>query len=243
LAFYKVTMNENEGHERVCLYNKGCNFRCIGCAYKVPNAGIGPSESEKEIGAKQIIEALRKIGATKVHFIGGEPLINADLIKIAEFAHEELGAKTAIGHSNGSKRIPDFIDEATVSIKAVDDAVHRAYTGMSNSSVLANFKDAYERGIKMKASTVLIPGIVSIKEVGGIAAFVADIDGRIPFHITAYMPVPDAGLRAPTEQEVGGAVLAAKKHLINVSGSALNAESFSKTKAMNPAFRSHRVEV
>ena len=243
VAFYKVTMNGNEGHEKMCVYNKGCNFRCLGCAYKVPNAGIGPSDSEREIGTQQVIELLRKKGARRVHFIGGEPLINADLARIAEFAHEELEATTVIGHSNGSKRVPDFIDEATISIKAFDDVVHKAYTGVSNGQVLTNFKDAYERGVKMKASTVLIPGIITPEEVEGIAVFISELDRRIPFHITAYMPVPDVGLRAPSDGEMGAAVLAAKRHLSNVSGSMLDAKTFSAMKEKDPAFRSHKIDL
>jgi len=243
LTFYKVTMNGNEGHERVCVHNKGCNFHCLGCAYKVPNAGIGPSDSDREIGTQQVIETLWKMNVKRVHFVGGEPLINSDLARVAEFAHEELGATTVIGHSNGSKRVPDFIDEATISIKALDSAIHKAYTGMPNKQVLKNFKDAYERGIKLKSSTVLIPRLVTTEEVERIARFISKIDSSIPFHITAYMPVPEVELWAPSEGEVNAAMSAAKRHLINVSGSVLSAEAFSTRKVTNPSFCSQIVEI
>lgn len=241
LGFYKVTKNGNKGHEKVCIYNNGCNFNCIGCAYKIPSIGISRSDMKVEITAQQIMNALASTGTKRVHFIGGEPLTNNNLPKVAEYAHEVLGATTVIGHSNGSVRVPEYIDEASISIKAIDCGIHREYTGNPNDGVLTNFKDAYDRGVKLKASTVLIPSLVTVEEVERIAEYIAWIDKEIPFHITAYMPVPGVNLRAPSNYELNAASSAARKHLRNVVSAALDADSFAAMKRNDPSFVSQTV--
>ena len=242
MAFYKITSNRNEGQEKVCIYNKGCNFHCIGCAYKITSAWIGPSDSDAIIDAANIVKILKKIKPKRIHFLGGEPTLNTHLSPIAKFAHEGLGAITELGHSNGSGRVPDYIDEASISIKAFDEGVHRRYTGVSNEHVLENFADAYDRGIILRASTVLIPDIIPAEEIEQIARFVAQVDARIPFHITAYIPVPGVSIRAPTPIEIQQAMASAKKHLKNVTSTQLTVDGLVNLKATNPSFRSERVD-
>ena len=241
--FYKITSNRNVGLEKVCVYNKGCNFKCLGCAYKTTAAEIDQSAFDAPIETAKIKDALLAMNPKRVHFLGGEPTINSELGVVAEFAHEELGATTEIGHSNGSGKIPSFIDETSISIKAFDENLHYQYTGVSNKKVLANFKDAYDRGITLRASTVLIPGMVTAEEVERIAHFVAEIDSNIPFHITAYIPVPGVSLRAPKINEIQEAVVASNKHLKHVSSTLLSATEFARFKKTNPLYISEQVEL
>jgi pyruvate formate lyase activating enzyme len=149
----------------------------------------------------------------RVHFLGGEPTTNPLLPQLARFAHEELGAFTKLGHSNGSGRIPDYVDGASFSIKALSPNIHEEYTGFSNEEVLRHFADAYYRGLQVTASSVLIPGIIDTEEIERLAEFVASLDRRIPFHITAYMPVPGAPYFAPTVEEVKRARDISKRYL------------------------------
>jgi len=240
LTFYKITLNENCGSSRICIYNSGCNFKCVGCAYKINPAEMAES-CAKALDESRIIGILASLRPKRVHFLGGEPTSNPALSRIAKFAHEELGAVTKIGHSNGSIRMPDYIDEASISIKAYDERAHFAYTGTTNKSVLANFRDAYERGIRLEASTVLIPEIVTTDEVERIAEFVASIDPEIGFHITAYIPVPGITLKPPTPQELSIAVRDAKKHLKKVNFRQLTIEGRAELKKTDPSFCSVQI--
>lgn len=237
MGFYKVTLN-NYGASRVCVYNSGCNFNCLGCAYKL----VGRDrDSSGCLNYGDIIEKLMAIRPDRVHFLGGEPTTNSQLTDLAEFAHENLGATTKIGHSNGSGRIPDCIDEASISIKAYDDNLHKFYTGTSNVTVLENFRDAFERGITLHASTVLIPGLIETGEIAKISSFIANIDPAIPLHITGYIPVPSLPWRAPTDRELLDAVRASRSYLQSVNYNLLNSEEFSKVKVESPIFRSQRL--
>jgi pyruvate formate lyase activating enzyme len=241
LGFYKITFNMNDGCSRVCLHNSGCNFKCVGCAYKITGAKLGPSPSDRTLEGERIVEILSELRPKRVHFLGGEPTINPELGRITRFAREELGAITKIGHTNGSGRIPEFIDEAAVSIKAYNERLHWMYTGMSNKNVLSNFADAYDRGVKLEVSTVLIPGVIPVEEVERVAEFVARIDRGIKFHITGYIPVPGVPWRSPTPEEMEEAARAARGHLTEVRARRLSVQELAGLRITDPSFRSTRV--
>ncbi|MBC7119980.1 MAG: radical SAM protein [Candidatus Methanosuratus sp.] len=239
MAFCKITLNTNNGTSRVCIYNEGCNFNCLGCAYKMKSRSGRPAKGGLE--REKIVRILAELKPGRVHFIGGEPTLNPDLVRIARFAHEDLGAITKIGHTNGSGRIPEFIDEANFSIKAYDEQLHRMYTGISNRQVLSNFADAYKRGIKLEAGTVMIPGLVSVEEIGRIAEFVAGLDRSISLHITGYIPVPGSPWRSPTASEMEEAMHAAQRHLDRISGRLLDTHGFNELRFKDPSFNSTEV--
>lgn len=220
MAFYKITYNPH--FKRANLYGWSCNFRCRGCSYKLKS----PYEGEPFLSLEKVKEVLRGLDIEKVHFLGGEPTTNPDLPEIARFAHNELGAYTKIGHSNGSNMPPQDIDATSVSIKAYTDALHIDYTGVSNATALKNFAEAYRLGIKLDASSVFIPGYIACDEIERIARFIAGVDPNIPYHIVGYVPVPGVAWRRPTYGEMEEAAAIASKYLASVTFSHLNLEDF-----------------
>jgi pyruvate formate lyase activating enzyme len=85
-------------------------------------------------------------------------------------------------------------------VKAFDERLHVALTGSSNRRTLDNFRRAAERVREradpplVMASTLLVPGYVTPKEVGRIAHWIADIDPDIPYALLGFAPhfyVPD----------------------------------------------------
>lgn len=81
-----------------------------------------------------------------------------------------------------------------VDLKAFDDVLHTALTGMSNARTLENFRRVGRRVAERPepplviASTLLIPGYVTPEEVRSIAQFIASVDTRIPYTLLAYAP-------------------------------------------------------
>jgi len=211
MAIYKITYSSI--FKRASLYNWGCNFNCKGCSYKLTS----PYHGEPFLTVEKVKEILGRLDIERVHFLGGEPTFNPDLPELARFAHEDLGAYTKIGHSNGSIMPPKYIDAISVSLKAYTEALHIDYTGVSNREVLKNFKKIYERGIELDASSVLIPGYIDCEEIEKIAKFIANVDPNIPYHITGYIPTPGAIWRGPTLNEVKYAAQIAKKYLSKVT--------------------------
>jgi pyruvate formate lyase activating enzyme len=210
----------------------------MGCVYKLKPP---TREQEPQLGIENIKTTLGHLKPKRVHFIGGEPTTNPLLPEIAKFAHEELGAVTQLGHTNGSGRIPDYVDGASFSIKARSSKVHEEYTGVSNAAVLRNFADAHNRGILVMASSVLIPSIIDAKEIGRVAEYVGGLDRRIPFHIIGYMPVPGAPFFAPTMEEIREARDLSKRYLDKVTYSVFSVKNYFDLLASDQSYQSVQV--
>jgi len=236
MAIYKITYSEK--FRRANLHNYGCNFNCAWCSYKLN----GNEKPDKFLSIDRIKELLSNLDLERVHFIGGEPTTYSGLSEIAEFAHNEMGAYTKIGHSNGSCMPPENIDAWSVSIRAVSDKIHRDYTGGKSAlTVLRNFKDGYDKGIEMDASSILIPDLFDQDEIGKIAQFIAEIDSGIPYHIVGYVPTPDSLWRKPTPSEVKEAENIAKRYLKHVTSSCLNIDDFLSLDTEDIRYKSVRV--
>jgi pyruvate formate lyase activating enzyme len=117
---------------------------------------------------------------------------------------------TVCWETNGSMQ-PRLLDQALdlslesggcikFDLKAFDEHLHRALTGVSNRRTLENFRRAAHRSREraalplVVASTLLVPGYVDTYEVGQIARFIAEIDPDIPYALLGFHPsffVPD----------------------------------------------------
>lgn len=79
-------------------------------------------------------------------------------------------------------------------LKAWDDNLHQALTGVTNKRTLQNFAGAGERIAErpepplLIASTLLVPGYVDEDEVRSIARFIAGIDPSIPYSLLGFYP-------------------------------------------------------
>ena len=217
MAIYKITYAEK--YRRATLHNYGCNFRCRGCTYKL-KGNRGPNGSCR---SRRSTPACA-LEPDAVHFMGGEPTTNPQLPELLAFCKQELGVTTRLGHTNGSGLVTQDLDGTNVSFKAFDEDVHRAYTGRSVAPNIENFRRSYAAGLEMRASTVFIPDLGGVEQVEKVAAFVADVDRTIPFHILGYIPVPGAPWRRPTEEEMEEAVEVARRYLDRVTFSHFTSE-------------------
>lgn len=188
------------------------------------------------------MKVLSSLDITRVHFVGGEPTTYKGLEELALFCHDELGVVTKIGHSNGANVPPRGIDEANISIKTTRNEIHLPHCCESAKRVLNNFKTAYEMGIKLDASSVLIPGLIDVPQIVEVARFIADIDDSIPYHIIGYIPVPGAPWRSPTPAELERAEREARLFLNKVSTSCWSPEDWKRDPAeRDPRYRKIRV--
>lgn len=235
MAIYKITYSKR--YKRANLYNYGCNYKCIGCSYK-----LKPQEYHtKSLSLNRIKEVLSNLDIVRVHFLGGEPSVNVDLPILLEFTHNELGCYTMLGHTCGSNLPLKNLDGARVSIKAYSNDIHKNFTGKSNINILHNFRKAYNAGMDMEASSIFIPGLVENEEIKKIVEFVANVDSRIPYHIIGYVPVPGAPWRKPTNEEIMEAVDVAKEYLSKVTWSNLTAAQFLSLESNDVRYESVRV--
>jgi pyruvate formate lyase activating enzyme len=235
MPFYKVTYSAQ--YRRATVHNHGCNFRCVGCAYKIkPDVEVGQYPS-----LAQVQEALRSVDAERDHFMGGEPTTCADLPAALRFCQEELGLRTYLGHTNGWAIPLQHLNGANVSFKAHTPAIHESYTGRPAGPVYESFRRAHDAGLELKASCVSIPGLVDLDEVGRIAAFVASCSPAIPFHIMGYIPIPGTPWPRPTDEQMAAAVAVARQHVQQVGFSHLTLEQAQDLGARDDRFQVERV--
>jgi pyruvate-formate lyase-activating enzyme len=178
------------------------------------------------MSAAVILENLSSVEVEKVVLLGGEPLTCPDLNAIVAHAKDELGAWVKVAHSNASLLPPEGVDEMGISLRAVTKRKHQQLTGAPNNKVLANIFKLHDRGIKLKVSTILIPEVITLDEIGKISEYVASVDEDIPFHITGYISVPGIPWMSPSLDQMKAAVREARKHLRNVTGTSLTVKDY-----------------
>jgi pyruvate formate lyase activating enzyme len=230
MPFHKITYSER--CRRATVHNWGCNFRCLGCTYKLKQT----PRPKQFIEIEAIHECLRGLDLATVHFMGGEPTTNSQLPDLLAFCKRELGVITRLGHTNGSGLVLENLDGSNVSFKVLDDDLHRGYTGRSVGPAIENFRRSYDAGLDMKASTVFNPDFGGLEQVEKVAAFVGELDRRIPFHVLGYIPVPDAPWRRPTDDEMKQAVQIAQNHLDVVTFSHITTEQAKDLKQRDERF-------
>jgi pyruvate formate lyase activating enzyme len=212
MTIHKITYSK-ENPKKVNVINYSCNFNCPWCLYRAKPK----PEKLKFLKVNEIKDILAKIDIEGVNFLGGEITTYPHLEELTYFTHEELGIYTKVGHTNGYISPPDYIDEIGMSIKCFSNELHKKHTGKSNKPILDNFKETYEKGVYIKASTVYIPGLVDNEEIEKIVKFISDIDSKIDFHITGYIKVPGTPWRSPSYDEMINSKIIAEKYLDNVN--------------------------
>ena len=224
MPFFKITYNQK--HRFATLHNFGCTCRCGVCSYKLRSGPEGvPGQAhprpERFLAVEQMQTALRSVSIDKVFFMGGEPTVAQELPAMLDFAKTAIGAKTYLGHTNGSRLPLPNLDGANVGLKAWDDQVHLRYTGRPKQPIFDNFAAAVQSGLEMKANVVFIPGFVDLDQIEAIAAWLASLSAEIPFHVMGYIPVPGQPYARPTTEQMDAAVRVCQRHLRHVARSHL----------------------
>jgi len=231
MAIQRITYSAK--YRRATLHNWGCNMRCVGCSYKLKE----PPRPERTPSIEEVYGALKGLDDCRaVHFMGGEPTLNPQLPDLLRFCKQELGLATRLGHTNGWNLVTKNLDGTNVTLKAFDEAKHREYTGLPGQRIRDNFRAAYDAGLAMKASSVLIPGYIDLDELEAIVDFVAGIDAAIPFHLMGFIPVPGAPYRRPTDEEMAAAVALCESRLETVGYSHLTSEQLLNTTQRDDRF-------
>ena len=172
----------------------GCDFHCSYCqnwmtsqALRDP-AALAPVQP---VTPEQLAAAARRLKAKVVVSSYNEPLITAEWARaVFERCVEEGLTCGFVSNGNATAEALDFIGPLIraykVDLKTFNDANYRKLGG-----VLENVKETirmvHQRGIWLEVLTLIVPGFNSgDDELRAIAAFVASIDPRIPWHVTAF---------------------------------------------------------
>jgi pyruvate formate lyase activating enzyme len=192
--------SQQPGYHNLAVFYASCTADCLFCQNWYFRE-ISPEE-EGTTSAAELAEAA-DTSTFCVCFFGGDP---ASQMPHA-LAAAELLARRGVRicwETNGMMH-PDFLDAAfrlslqtggciKFDLKAFDEKLHLALTGVSNRRALQNFASAARRFRErtdppvVVVSTPLIPGYVETDQVRKIAAFIACFDRSIPYTLLAFGP-------------------------------------------------------
>jgi pyruvate formate lyase activating enzyme len=124
---------------------------------------------------------------------GGEPLLQRDFSLALLQACKEKDIHTAMDTSGFAPwpvldRIRPYVDLFLYDLKTMDDARHRAFTGVSNVLILQNLRALAERGHTIVVRVPILPGInddgETIRQIGTFTAALPHVSSVsiLPYH-------------------------------------------------------------
>ncbi len=196
--------SHQRGGVNLAVFYEACTFNCVSCQ----NWHFRLRHPPGRISARQLAAQAHQRTFCVCYF-GGDPTPQMP----HALATSRLLAKqgvTICWETNGSMH-PSLLDQAVelslrtggcikFDLKAFDENLHLALTGVSNQQTLENVRRAALRIPErpapplVVASTLLLPGYVDVEEVGRIAHFLAGIDPDIPYALLGFHPhffIPD----------------------------------------------------
>lgn len=217
----------------IYIFFKGCNFACKGCILKLSpwdchlpvetQAKLQKLSNIKTLSMTELNAVVGKMEVKEAVLGGGEPTVDEELTYVVKLL-KDYNISTVLltnGYKLDDKMIQKLekveLNEVCVSIKAFTDNVHIYYTGVSNQKVLENFRYLNYSSIKLRAESVLIPGLIDVGEIELIAKLIASVNATIPYRVDAYTQVPGTPWPSALPEKVYKAVETSKKYLKNVS--------------------------
>jgi pyruvate formate lyase activating enzyme len=184
----------------LAVFYGACSFDCLFCQnwhYRE----MSP-EGSSVLSARELADAANPETFCVCYF-GGDPSPQMPHALAASRLLAERGVRVC-WETNGSMSPPYLcraVDFSLTSggcvkfdLKAWNEDLHIALTGVSNRRTLENFALAASRSSERRdpplvlASTLLVPGYVDSAEVGAIARFIASFDPDIPYSLLGFAP-------------------------------------------------------
>ena len=208
------------------IYFIGCNFRCLCCYWKEIYGQVN-FKKLKLLNIDEVLKLLKDASPKSVSILSGDPKPNPEFNRLSKVLKDEFNC--AVRLLTNGYILPDLegVTHVSMSIKAVNDELHKSYTGKSNKACLEHFKLIHDKGIELSASSVYIPGLLEKEEIESIAKFIASIDDAIPFRVIGYMQVKGFDYKVPDKDEVESVASLARKYLKNVVASRSSGEDYS----------------
>jgi pyruvate formate lyase activating enzyme len=200
---YAHCAGPERGYKNLAVFFQACTFNCLYCQ------NWHFREETLKAGAIPVSRLVSGVDekTSCICYFGGDPAAQLPFSLAA--SRQALAATRGkilriCWETNGSMH-PGLLDEMIqialesggcikFDLKAWDENLHKALTGITNRRTLENFRRAGER-IQNRpvpplliASTLLVPGYVEEEEVRSLARFVASVNPEIPYSLLAFYP-------------------------------------------------------
>ncbi len=200
---HAYTSGPEHGYENLAVFPYACTFHCLYCQnWHFRHHTL----DEKYVSVEALARAVHDKTACICYF-GGDPSSQLPyLLRASQQARKRHQNRILriCWETNGavSKRWRrPMLDSALesggcikIDLKAWDENLHLALTGVSNRQTLENFKwfadqaAARQQPPLLIASTLLVPGYIDASEVFQIAKFIASLNPDIPYSLLGFHP-------------------------------------------------------
>jgi len=190
------------GYRNLAVFAHSCSFDCLFCQnWHYRNVSTRP----EVIAPEQLVRAVD--GRTScICYFGGDPTPQLPFfLTVSRKARERNpGILRICWETNGSMEPALLLDMISLSLesggcikfdlKAWDENLHRALTGVSNRNTLRNIRETAAAISRrpdpplLIVSTLMVPGYIDAGEVRQIAGFLASLDPGIPYALLAFHP-------------------------------------------------------
>jgi len=200
---YSHCPGAESGYKNLAVFFQACSFNCLYCQN-------WHFKRESTTSSYRTVEDLLQDVDPRtscICYFGGDPSPQLPFsIKASRAARDkkEGGILRICWETNGSMnpKLLDRVMELAVDsggcvkfdLKAWDNHLHLALTGVENQRTLENFARAAQHVGRrddppvLIANTLLVPGYVEVAEVSAIARFIASLDPDIPYSLLAFHP-------------------------------------------------------
>jgi pyruvate formate lyase activating enzyme len=214
---YAHRSGPERGHKNLAVFFHACSFNCLFCQnWQFRSDTFHPRVTPVEELVSDVDER-----TSCICYFGGDPTPQLPFSLRASRLALDRSKKRLLRicwETNGSMHgeLLDRMMELALDsggcikfdLKAWDENLHLALTGVTNKKTLENFARAGQSAKRrpspptLIASTLLVPGYVDEEEIRGIAGLIASIDPAIPYSLLAFhpqfymsdMPVPSRSL-------------------------------------------------
>ncbi|MDB2562726.1 AmmeMemoRadiSam system radical SAM enzyme [Sulfurimonas sp.] len=187
----------------------GCNLSCTFCQ----NHSISqyPKENKHQISGQKlsperIVDLSLEHACESIAYTYNEPVVFFEYTyDTAKLAHEK-GLKNIYVTSGYETHkaidlLAPYLDGMNIDIKSFSNDFYKEVCGAKLKPVLETVKYAYQKGIWIEITTLLIEGKNdSNEEIREIAKFIASVDLDIPWHISAFRPMYKMLDVSPTQE-------------------------------------------
>ncbi|WP_296897478.1 glycyl-radical enzyme activating protein [Thiohalocapsa sp.] len=191
-----ILWRSGQDGERIVTDRERCTAcgDCVQVCYAEARELVG-----REVTVAEVMDAIERDTAFYdqsgggVTVSGGEPLAQPDFLRELLRACQYRGLHTALDTCGFAPwealdSVRQYVDLFLYDLKLMDDARHRAFTGVSNERILENLQRLSREGHRLILRVPIIPGINDDEEnLQAIGAFAADLPhlkrvDLLPYH-------------------------------------------------------------